>query len=203
MTVVRRKYRISRRCGVSLWGQAKDPVHSKNYPPGESGVHGFKKKSDFGKQFAMHKKFKYYYHLSSKQMKRAFHSAYSRPGDTGDNFIGIMESRLCTVVYRSGLAPTIFAARQLIVHKHIIVNGRVVNIPSYSVGKDDEVKIIGKMCSSQMILNNVSSPDLQIPDYLSTDAKTLSTVFVRVPKYVDVPYPSPMTVKLLIEFYSR
>jgi small subunit ribosomal protein S4 len=140
-TVINRKYRISRRLGINLWGRAKDPVNKRKYPPGQHGILGFKRLSDFGKQFAAHKKFKFYYAISSKQLRRIFLDAYNRKGYTADNFIGILESRLSSVLYHSGLVPTIYSAKQLISHEHVTVNDEVVNISSYRVKPGDIVKI--------------------------------------------------------------
>ncbi|AAZ68245.1 30S ribosomal protein S4 [Ehrlichia canis] len=200
---VQRKYRASRRLGVSLWGRSKDPFNTRNYPPGQHGNMGYKKPSDFGKQFAAHKKFKFYYAISSKQMRNVFLKAYKKRGDTGDNFVGLLESRLSSILYNSGLVPTIFSARQLISHKHVLVNGKTVNISSYIVKVGDVVTLKEKAKNLPAVIAAIQSQEHKVPDYLEVDTQEKSVRYLRVPKYCEVPYPATMEVNLVIEFYSR
>lgn len=202
-TVITRKYRISRRLGVNLWGRAKDPVNKRKYPPGQHGILGFKKQSDFGKQFAAHKKFKFYYAISSKQLRRTFLDAYNKKGDTADNFIGILESRLSSVLYHSGLVPTIYAAKQLISHKHVEVNGKIVNISSYRVRPGDIVRIIAKAAKIPAVVEAVQKQERKAPDYLEVNFAELSAKYLRVPQYSEVPYSTDMGVYLVVGFYSK
>ncbi|AHX04511.1 30S ribosomal protein S4 [Ehrlichia japonica] len=201
--VIQRKYRASRRLGVSLWGRSKDPFNTRNYPPGQHGNMGYKKPSDFGKQFAAHKKFKFYYAISSKQMRNVFLKAYKKRGDTGDNFVGLLESRLSSILYNSGLVPTIFSARQLISHKHVLVNGRVVNISSYIVKVGDVVTLKEQAKSLPAVIFALQAQEQRVPDYLEVDTQEKSIRYLRVPKYCEIPYPAAMEVNLVIEFYSR
>ncbi|RZB12886.1 30S ribosomal protein S4 [Ehrlichia minasensis] len=200
---IQRKYRASRRLGVSLWGRSKDPFNTRNYPPGQHGNMGYKKPSDFGKQFAAHKKFKFYYAISSKQMRNVFLKAYKKRGDTGDNFVGLLESRLSSVLYNSGLVPTIFSARQLISHKHVLVNGKTVNISSYIVKVGDVVTLKEKAKNLPAVIAAIQSQEHKVPDYLEVDTQEKSVRYLRVPKYCEIPYPATMEVNLVIEFYSR
>ncbi len=202
-TVVTRKYRISRRLGVNLWGRAKDPVNKRKYPPGQHGIIGFKKQSDFGKQFAAHKKFKFYYAISSKQLRRTFLDAYNRRGYTADNFIGILESRLSSVLYHSGLVPTIYAAKQLISHKHVTVNDKVVNISSYRVKSGDVVKIRERAAKIPAVVEAAQRQERKAPDYLEVQIEERSVKYLRAPQYSEVPYSADMGVNLVVEFYSR
>ncbi|CEI84884.1 30S ribosomal protein S4 [Ehrlichia minasensis] len=200
---IQRKYRASRRLGVSLWGRSKDPFNTRNYPPGQHGNMGYKKPSDFGKQFAAHKKFKFYYAISSKQMRNVFLKAYKKRGDTGDNFVGLLESRLSSILYNSGLVPTIFSARQLISHKHVLVNGKTVNISSYIVKVGDVVTLKEKAKNLPAVIAAIQSQEHKVPDYLEVDTQEKSVRYLRVPKYCEIPYPATMEVNLVIEFYSR
>lgn len=204
-TVINRKYRISRRLGINLWGRAKDPVNKRKYPPGQHGILGFKRLSDFGKQFAAHKKFKFYYAISSKQLRRIFLDAYNRKGYTADNFIGILESRLSSVLYHSGLVPTIYSAKQLISHEHVTVNDEVVNISSYRVKPGDIVKIRERERAVKIpvVVEAAEKQERKAPDYLETNSKEHSVKFLRVPQYSEVPYSADMEVNLVVEFYSR
>ncbi|MGL9725883.1 MAG: 30S ribosomal protein S4 [Wolbachia sp.] len=202
-TVISRKCRISRRLGVNLWGRAKDSVNKRKYPPGQHGMLGFKKLSDFGKQFAAHKKFKFYYAISSKQLRRTFLDAYNRKGYTADNFIGILESRLSSVLYHSGFVPTIYSAKQLISHKHVTVNDKMVNISSYQVKSGDVVKIRERAVKIPIIVEAEQKQERKAPDYLEADNKALSVKYLRAPQYSEVPYSIDMEINLIIEFYSR
>ncbi|MGN7661294.1 MAG: 30S ribosomal protein S4 [Anaplasma sp.] len=203
VAVVERKYRASRRLGVNLWGRSKDPFNSRNYPPGQHGSMGYKKLSSFGRQFVAHQKFKCYYAMSSKQLRNAFLKAYNRNGDTGDNLVGALESRLAAVVYGAGFVPTIFSARQLVSHKHVTVNGRVVNIPSFSVKPGDLVRMRERAMELPMVIAAMQSQERRVPDHLEVDIAQRSARYLRVPKYCEVPYPANMEVNLVVEFYSR
>ena len=200
---IQRKYRASRRLGLSLWGRSKDAFNTRNYPPGQHGSMGYKKPSDFGKQFAAHKKFKSYYAISSKQMRNIFLKAYKKRGDTSDNFVGLLESRLSSILYNSGLVPTIFSARQLISHKHILVNGKTVNISSYIVKPGDIIKLKEKAMNLPAVIAAIQAQEQKVPDYIEVDTKEKSVRYLRIPKYFEVPYPGNMEVNLVIEFYSR
>lgn len=201
--VVRRKYRASRRLGVSLWGRAKDAFNVRNYPPGQHGPSGFRKVSDFGKQFAAHKKFKFYYNLSSRQLRNLFLKAAKRRGDRGDTFVGLLESRLVTVLYNSGMVSTIFAARQLISHKHVVVNDRVVNVSSYQVKVGDVMKIKDSAASVPAVLSALQNSERRVPDYVEVNVEHRTIKLLRVPRFSEVLYPATMEVNLVIEFYSR
>uniref|UniRef100_A0A1B0GDI5 Uncharacterized protein n=1 Tax=Glossina morsitans morsitans TaxID=37546 RepID=A0A1B0GDI5_GLOMM len=195
-TVITRKYRISRRLGVNLWGRAKDPVNKRKYPPGQHGILGLKK-------FAAHKKFKFYYAISSKQLRRTFLDAYNRKGYTADNFIGILESRLSSVLYHSGLVQTIYSAKQLISHKHVTVNDKVVNISSYRVKPGDIIKIRERAAKIPVVVEAEQKQERKAPDYLEADSKEHSVKYLRSPQYSEVPYLADMEVNLVVEFYSR
>lgn len=198
------KYKISRRLGVSLWGRDKDPVNKRSYGPGQHGATKRKKTSDFGTQLREKQKLKGYYgNISERQFRRVYQEASRRAGDTGENLIGILESRLDAVIYRMGLVPTVFAARQFVGHGHVLVNGRRVNIPSYSVREGDEIEIREKSKQSVKVLEMIQNPERTVPDYIEFDAKNLKGKYVRVPKLADVPYPVVMQPNFIVEFYSR
>ncbi|WP_253300212.1 30S ribosomal protein S4 [Wolbachia endosymbiont of Chironomus riparius] len=202
-TIISRKYRVSRRLGINLWGRAKDPVNKRKYPPGQHGMLGFKRLSDFGKQFAAQKKFKFYYAISSKQLRRTFMDAYNRKGYTADNFIGLLESRLSSVLYHSGLVPTIYSAKQLISHKHVMVNDKIVNISSYRLRSGDVVKIRERVSKIPIIEEAIKKQERKLPDYLEVNSEERSVKYLRVPQYSEVPYSVDMEVNLVVEFYSR
>ncbi|HET6521276.1 MAG TPA: 30S ribosomal protein S4 [Geminicoccaceae bacterium] len=197
------KTKICRRLGVNLWGRQKNPLARHDYPPGE---HGQKRRkiSDYGHQLAAKQKLKGYYgNITEKQFRRIYETAIRRRGDTAEAMVGLLERRLDAVVYRMNFAPTPFAARQLINHGHVLVNGRRVNIASYSVREGDVVEIKERSKQLPVILESIQQPERDVPDYLSVDVKAVKGSFVRVPKLADVPYPVQMEPNLVIEFYSR
>ncbi len=124
-------------------------------------------------------------------------------GDTSQILIELLERRLDATVYRMKFVPTIFSARQLVNHGHVKVNGKRVNIPSYSVSDGDEISIRDKSKEINLIVESVSSQEREIPEYLEVDVKELKGRFLRAPLIHDVPYPVTMEPNLVIEYYSR
>lgn len=198
------KYKISRRVGENLWGRAKDPVEKRNYAPGQHGAMRRRKGSNFGTQLMAKQKLKGYYgSVTERQFRRIYQEAERRKGDTGENLIGLLESRLDTVIYRLGLVLTVFAARQFVSHGHVKVNGKRVNIASYCLKEGDTIEVREKSQQLAFVLEAVQNPERSVPDYLEFDPKALSGKFIRVPKLADVPYPVVMEPNLIVEFYSR
>ncbi len=203
--IVKSKSKISRRLGVSLWGRGKDAFNSRNNPPGQHGAAGAgrKKHSNFGIQLRAKQQLKGYYNMSEKQFFKNYQEASRKKGDTSENLVGLLERRLDAVVYRSNLAPTIFSARQLVSHKHILVNGKSVNIPSYHVADGDVVEIKEKSKQIPIVIESTQKVEREIPGYLTVDAASFKATFVRQPQYSDIPYPVQMQPNLIVEFYSR
>ena len=136
------KYKIDRRMGENIWGRPKSPVNKRSYGPGQHGQRRAKKLSDYGTQLQAKQKLKGYYgNITERQFRKYYPDALRRPGDTGENMIGLLESRLDTVVYRSKFVPTPFAARQLVSHGHVKVNGRRVTIASYQLRPSDALEL--------------------------------------------------------------
>jgi small subunit ribosomal protein S4 len=198
------KYKINRRLGVNLWGRAKSPMNKGHEnPPGQHGARR-KKPSDFGTQLSAKQKLKGYYgNISEKQFRKLYDEAVRRRGDTSENLIELLERRLDAVVYRMKFAPTPFAARQIVNHGHVRVNGKKVNISSYMIKDNDVVSIKDKSRDMALILEAAQSGERDIPEYLSVDHKEMKGTFVRAPKLPDVPYPVQMEPNLVVEFYSR
>ena len=198
------KYKINRRLGVNLWGRSKSPLaKGRENPPGQHGARR-KKPSDFGTQLTAKQTLKGYYgNVSEKQFRKLYDEAVRRRGDTSENLIELLERRLDAVVYRLKFAPTPFAARQIVNHGHIRVNGKRVNISSYQIKDNDVISIKEKSKDMALILEAAQSGERDVPDYLSVDHKEMKGSFVRAPKLADVPYPVQMEPNLVIEFYSR
>ena len=124
-------------------------------------------------------------------------------GDTSENLIGLLERRLDAVIYRAKFATTIFSARQLINHGHVKVNGKKVNISSYSVREEDTIEIRDKSKQLAIIDIALASKEREAPEYIQMDEKNKKFKFVRIPKFEEVPYPVVMVPNLVIEYYSR
>ncbi|OIQ87035.1 30S ribosomal protein S4 [mine drainage metagenome] len=201
---IQAKFKINRRLGVNLWGRGKSPLNKGHEnPPGQHGARR-KKPSDFGTQLSAKQKLKGYYgNISEKQFRKLYDEAVRRSGDTSENLIELLERRLDAVVYRLKFAPTPFAARQIVNHGHIRVNGKRVNIASYQIKDGDEISVKDKSREMALILEATQSPERDVPEYLSVDNKAMKGAFVRAPKLADVPYPVQMEPHLVIEYYSR
>ncbi|SNS11294.1 MULTISPECIES: 30S ribosomal protein S4 [unclassified Azospirillum] len=197
------KYKIDRRLGVNLWGRAKSPVNKREYGPGQHGQRR-KKPSDYGLQLMAKQKLKGYYgNIGEKQFRKLYQEAVRRKGDSGENLIQLLERRLDAVVYRMKFAPTPFAARQIINHGHILVNGKRLNIPSYQVKDNDVVEVRAKAKNFALIMESIQSGERDFPDYVTVDTGAFKGTFLRAPGLSDVPYPTQMEPNLVVEFYSR
>ena len=197
------KHKIDRRMACNLWGRPKSPFNTRQTGP---GMHGARrgKPSDYGIQLMAKQKLKGYYgNIGEKQFRRYYAEAQRLRGDTGQNLVGLLERRLDAVIYRAQFVPTVFAARQFISHKHITVNGQVVNIPSYQVKEGDVIEIREKGKNIPMVIEATQKPEREVPEYIDVDVKALKATFLRTPKLEDVPYPVQMEPNLVVEFYSR
>lgn len=203
--LVKRKFRISRRQVANVYGSPRCPSVRKNYPPGQHGPTGRKAiVSDYGKQLRAKQQLKKYYGgVSEKSFKRIYKEAVRKKGDTSQNLIGLLESRLDAAIFRANFVPSIFAARQFVNHKHVTVNGKVVNIPSYRLKIGDIVEVKQKSRSIPMVAEAVQNQHRAVPDYFEVDVASFKSTFLRVPSLEDVPYPVVMEPNLVIEFYSR
>jgi small subunit ribosomal protein S4 len=201
---VESKYKINRRLGVNLWGRPKSPLAKRDYGPGQHGQRRKGKPTDFGIQLMAKQKLKGYYgNIGEKQFRKYYFEAARRKGNTDENLIDLLERRLDAVVYRMKFAITPFASRQFINHGHILVNGRRLNIPSYSVKDGDTIEVREKSKQLAMVLDAVQSSERDVPEYLEVDHRAMKGRFTRTPKFSDVPYPVQMEPNLVVEFYSR
>jgi small subunit ribosomal protein S4 len=198
------KYKVSRRLGASLWGNAKDPFHKRSYAPGQHGIARKKKTSNYGTQLREKQKLRSYYgNITERQFRKIYAEAVRRKGDTGENLIGLLESRLDTVIYRMGVVATPFAARQFVSHGHIRVNGKRVTIPSFNVKEGDLIELKDKSKQMTKVLEMVQNPERTVPEYIEFNNTEMKAKFIRVPKLAEVPYPVVMQPNFVIEFYSR
>ncbi|MBX9455750.1 MAG: 30S ribosomal protein S4 [Rhizobium sp.] len=198
------KYKIDRRMGENIWGRPKSPVNRREYGPGQHGQRRKGKLSDFGVQLRAKQKLKGYYgDISEKQFRATYDEAARRKGDTPENLIGLLESRLDAIVYRAKFVPTIFAARQFVNHGHVKVNGVRVNIGSYRCKAGDVIEVKEKSKQLVIVLEAVGLAERDVPDYIEADHNKMRATFNRVPGLADVPYAVVMEPHLVIEFYSR
>ncbi len=200
-----RKLKISRRLGVNLWGQAKSPFNKRKYKPGQHGpTSRGGNNSDYAKQHKAKQMLKGYYgNIGEKKFHKYYEEATNTKGDTPQNMIGLLESRLDAVVYRAKFAPTVFSARQLVSHGHIKVNGKRVKISSYMVKPGDEITVSEKAKQMPLVVLSLESAERAFADYVKVDSANFVATFVRKPAFEDVPYPVQMQPELVVEFYSK
>ena len=199
------KYKIDRRLGCNLWGRPKSPFNKRNSRPGQHGSVGHRRKiSDYGTQLFAKQKLRFYYgDLTERQFRNIYKKASNIKGDTSQILIELLERRLDAIVYRMKFVPTIFSARQLVNHGHVKVNGKRVNIPSYTVKDGDEISLKDQSKQINLIQESIVSQEREIPEYLEVDIKEFKGRFLRAPLIYDVPYPVTMEPNLVIEYYSR
>ena len=201
---IRAKHKVDRRLKVNLWGKPKSPFNTRNYPPGQHGQSRKGKPTDYSIRLNAKQKLKAYYgNINERQFRNIYRKSIKKRGDSTENLVGLLETRLDTIIYRSKFAPTVFAARQLINHGHFRVNKKKVNVSSYRVREDDLIEIKDKSKSLIIIEGSLVNKERDVPEYIQLDSKNKTTKLVRVPKFSEIPYPTIMEPKLVIEYYSR
>ena len=194
--------KISRRFGVELFGASK-AFARRPFPPGQHGARaGRKKKSDYGIMLAEKQKLRFMYGVLEGQFRKYYEEASRRRGVTGDILLQLLETRLDNIIYRLNFATTRAAARQMVSHGHVTVNGKKVNIASYSCKPGDVISVAAK-ARSQALVNRFMelSASAVTPDWLELDAAKLSAKLVRIPSQEEI---APIVnVQLIVEFYSR
>ena len=198
------KHKVDRRLRANIWGRPKSPFNSRAYPPGQHGQNKKGKPTDFGIQLQAKQKLKTYYgNINERQFRNIYRKALAKKGDTTENLIALLESRLDTVIYRAKFAQTVFSARQLINHGHIRVNKKKVNIASYVVKSTDTIEVRDKSKKLTMIDGSIQNKERDVPEYIQTDGKNKTAKLLRIPKFSEVPFPVIMEPNLVIEYYSR
>ena len=194
------KSRIDRRFGETILGSQKI-LSKRGFPPGQHGNNRRRKMSEYGVMLAEKQKAKYTYGVLERQFRNLFEKAAKADGITGEVLLQLLESRLDNVVYRLGIAPTRRAARQLVGHKHIVVDGAVVNIPSYQVKPGQVVGVREKAKSLEVIENAVAGRDHSQFPWMEWDAQTKSGKFLHKPERADIP--ENIKEQLIVELYSK
>jgi small subunit ribosomal protein S4 len=195
------RVRISRRFGVPIFGPSKY-LERRNYGPGVHGPKSRRKTTDYGLGLIEKQKLRYYYGLMEKQFRGVYEKALKRRGVTGEQMLQILETRLDNVVFHLGLASTRAAARQMVCHGHITVNGRKVNIPSYALKVNDVVEAKNTTVSRQLATKNLElSTSRPVPDWVSLDKEAFKGTIMRIPTREEInPIANEQAV---VEFYSR
>ena len=194
------KSKIARRFGEPIFGADK-VLSKRNFPPGQHGNNRRKKMSEYGVMLAEKQKAKYTYGVLERQFRNLFEKAAKASGITGEVLLQLLESRLDNVVFRMGLAPTRAAARQLVGHKHIIVDGSVVNIPSYSVKPGQVIGVREKAKSLEVIETALSGFNHSKDPWIEWDNATKSCKFLHTPERADIP--ENIKEQLIVELYSK
>jgi small subunit ribosomal protein S4 len=195
------RVRISRRFGVPIFGASKY-LERRNYPPGVHGPKSRRKHTDYGLGLVEKQKLRYYYGLLERQFRGVYERALKRRGVTGETMLQILETRLDNVVYHLGFANTRAAARQLVCHGHIKVNGRKVSIPSFALKVNDLVEVREANTIRQVVTKNLEMATSRlVPDWLSLSKEALKGTVMRIPTLDEI---QPIgNVQAVVEFYSR
>ncbi|MBB4036444.1 small subunit ribosomal protein S4 [Dysgonomonas hofstadii] len=194
------KSKIARKFGEPIFGPDK-VLSKKNYPPGQHGNGRKKKSSEYGIQLREKQKAKYTYGVLEKQFRNMFDKALSSRGITGEVLLQMLESRLDNVVFRLGIAPTRAAARQLVSHRHIVVNGSVVNIPSYTVKPGQLIGVREKSKSLEVVSEALSGFNHSKYPWIEWDQTTMTGKYLHIPERADIP--ENIKEQLIVELYSK
>ena len=191
--------KIARKFGEPIFGADKD-FEKRNYPPGQHGLAGKRKKQkEYGTQLKEKQKVKYMYGVLERQFHNTYNKACRMPGQKGENLLFLLESRLDNIVYRLGIAPTRAAARQLVSHHHITLNGVVCNIPSAQVKPGDAVAVRERSKSLEVIQNSIGNATKYA--WLEFDAATLTGKYLNVPQRTEIP--ENINEQLIVDLYSK
>ena len=194
------KSKIARKFGEAIYGPDK-VLSKKNYPPGQHGVNKRRKTSEYGIQLREKQKAKYTYGVLEKQFRNLFEKASRKKGITGEVLLQLLEARLDNVVFRLGIAPTRAAARQLVLHRHIVVNGKVVNIASYSVKPGELIGVREKSKSLEVIADSLAGFNHSKYAWLEWDEATKSGKLLHLPERADIP--ENIKEQAIVELYSK
>ncbi len=194
------KSKIARKFNDPIFGPSK-ALQKKPYGPGQHGRGRRKKQSEYAIQLNEKQKAKYTYGVLERQFANLFHKASRRNGITGEILLQLLESRLDNVVFRLGISPTRRGARQFILHKHILVNGEVVNIPSFTLKVGDIVSVREKSKSLEVVVNSLTSNRSQKYPWLEWDGAEMSGKMIHVPEREEIP--ENIQEQLIVELYSK
>ncbi|MCB0345461.1 MAG: 30S ribosomal protein S4 [Bdellovibrionales bacterium] len=193
------RVKLSRRLGVPLTPKAVKVMIHKPLPPGQHGGRRRRALSDYGKQLLEKQKLKSQYNVNERQLRNYYKSAKQLKGNTGENLIALLESRLDAVVLRAGLTPTIYSARQLVRHGHVTVNDKKIDLPSYRVAVSDVVSVKEKSRAIPCVQEALQTA--VVPAYIELNKANFAGRLVKIPAREEVPVQCD--IPLVVEFYSR
>jgi len=195
------RLKVMRALGAELPGLSRKSTENRPNPPGQHGASAARRrKSDYGLALIEKQKLRYNYGVNERQLRRLMVDARHTHGSSGAILLQLLESRLDNVVFRAGLAPTLIAARQLVSHRHFMLNGRIVNIPSMRLRVGDEIQLRERSRNIPMVVETFAEPALTRPEWLSWDDKKLSAKITRLPEADEVPFP--IDIQLVVQYYA-
>lgn len=196
------RLKIMRALGVDLPGLSRKTIENRPTPPGQHGMKATRRrKSDYGVKLQEKQKLRFNYGLTERQMRRLIVEARKGSEPTGDNFLQLLERRLDNVIFRAGFAPSVIAARQLVSHRHVMLNGKSVNIPSIRVKLGDEIALKVTSLKIAMVVETLARPSLDRPEWLQWDETTKVIKVAHLPDADQVPFP--VDVQQVVEYYSN
>lgn len=195
------KLKVVRRIGLDLPGLTCKTKGEKKFPPGQHGPNKRRKDGDFAVRLNEKQKVRYNYGVSEKQLKKYFIKAHRSKQGTGEQLLALLECRLDNLVFRAGFAPTIPAARQLVSHGHVQLNGKRATIPSIHVLQNDVISISSKAKKIPLIIGTIEEPALTVPEFLSVDGTKMEATLKSLPHKEDVPFE--VEENLIVEYYAK
>ncbi len=196
------RLKVMRALGVDLPGLSRKSIEARPTPPGQHGAKAVRRrKSDFGIKLQEKQKLRFNYGLTERQLRRLILDARKGNTPTGETLLQLLERRLDNVVFRAGLAPTIPAARQLVSHRHVKLNGRLVNIPSIRLRVGDEITIKTESLNMPLVIESLKELSLVRPEWLNWDETSKSAKVAHFPAADDVPFP--VDVQQVVEYYAN
>lgn len=193
------RLKVMRALGVELPGLSRKSIENRNYPPGQHGQKN-RRRSDYAVRLQEKQKLRYNYGLTERQIQRLFKEAKASKAPTGEKLLELLESRFDNAVFRAGFAPTVVAARQLVRHNHVLLNGRKANIPSIRIKPGDIIVLSAKGAKIPATAETLENPALTRPEWIGFDASQRSATVKRVPEASEVPFP--IEVQHVVEYYA-
>lgn len=195
------RVKVMRALGVELPGLSRKSTENRPNPPGQHGASAARRrKSDYGLALIEKQKLRYNYGVKESQLRKLMVQARHTHGSSGAILLQLLESRLDNAVFRAGIAPTLIAARQLVSHRHLMVNGRIVNIPSMRLRAGDEIQLRDCSRNIPMIVETLANPALTRPEWLSWDDQKYAAKLTRLPESDEVPFP--IDIQLVVQYYA-
>ena len=196
------RLKVMRALGIDLPGLSRKTIEARPTPPGQHGNKASRKRrSDFGVKLLEKQKIRFNYGLTETQMRKLILDARKGKEPTGERLLQLLERRMDNVVFRAGFAPTVIAARQLVSHGHLMLNGKPANIPSIRLNVGDEITIKAKSKNIPMVVETIKQPSLERPEWLAWEADKQVAKVAHLPAITDVPFP--VDVQLVVEYYAN